>query len=387
MTSVATPSTIPTDSPEARRYNRIKRWLGIADFVHGLILLLALLVTGWSGTLRDLAYSGGFQNYTLAVFLYVLMLMGIGKLLGLGLDYYGFRLEHRFQLSNQKLRAWIWDEFKGFLVGVILASIVTELLYFIIREAPQHWWLLAWAAFLGLFVLLAQIAPVVLFPIFYKFEPLEDEELKSRLVRLSQSAGTRVRGVYKWKLSEKSKKANAALTGLGNTRRIILADTLLDSYSPDEIEAVLAHELGHHVHRHIFKSILVQAGITLLGFWAANWTLHYAIDRRHMFETLSDFANLPLLVLVTMLLSFLLLPALNAYSRFNERQADRYAFQSIARVGPFISSMNKLAEQNLAERAPSRWVEWFFHSHPAISKRVQAAETWAKVRSAADAGG
>src|SRR6266567_188756 len=387
MTSVVTVTTVPTDSPEARRYNRIKRWLGIADFVLGLILLLALLVTGWSGTLRDLAYSGGFQSYTLAVFLYVLMLMGIGKLLGLGLDYYGFRLEHRFQLSNQKLRAWIWDEFKGFLVGVILASIVTELLYFIIREAPQHWWLLAWAAFLGLFVLLAQIAPVVLFPIFYKFEPLEDEELKSRLVRLSESAGTRVRGVYKWKLSEKSKKANAALTGLGNTRRIILADTLLDSYSPDEIEAVLAHELGHHVHRHIFKSILVQAGITLLGFWAANWVLHYAVDRLHMFETLSDFANLPLLVLVTMLLSFLLLPALNAYSRFNERQADRYAFQSIARVGPFISSMNKLAEQNLAERAPSRWVEWFFHSHPAISKRVQAAETWAKVRSAADAGG
>src|SRR5256712_4902249 len=324
MTSVATVTTVHTDSPEARRYNRIKRWLGITDFVLGLILLLALLVTGWSGTLRDLAYSGGFQNYTLAVFLYVLMLMGIGKLLGLGLDYYGFRLEHRFQLSNQKLRAWIWDEFKGFLVGVILASIVTELLYFIIREAPQHWWLLAWAAFLGLFVLLAQIAPVVLFPIFYKFEPLEDEELKSRLVRLSERARTRVRGVYKWKLSEKSKKANAALTGLGNTRRIILADTLLDSYSPDEIEAVLAHELGHHVHRHILKSIFVQAAITLLGFWAANWTLHYAVDE-HMFEELSDLANLPLLALVSVALSFVLMPALNAYSRFNERQADRYA--------------------------------------------------------------
>ena len=121
--------------------------------------------------------------------------------------------------------------------------------------------------------------------------------------------------------------------------------------------------------------------------FAANWVLHYAVDRLHMFETLSDFANLPLLVLVTTLLSFLLLPALNAYSRFNERQADRYAFQSIARVAPFISSMNKLADQNLAERAPSRWVEWFFHSHPAISKRVQAAETWAKVRAAVDADG
>ena len=270
---------------------------------------------------------------------------------------------------------------------MVLAAIVAELLYFIMRQAPQHWWLIAWAVFLGLFVLMAQLAPLILFPIFYKFEPLQNEELKAWLVRLSERAGTKVRGVYQWKLSEKSKKANAALTGLGNTRRIILADTLLDNYSPDEIEAVLAHELGHHAHRHIMKSIAVQAGTTLLGFWAANWVLHYAVDRLHMFETLSDFANLPLLVLVTTLLSFLLLPALNAYSRFNERQADRYAFQSIARVGPFISSMNKLAEQNLAERAPSRWVEWFFHSHPAISKRVQAAETWAKVRSAADAGG
>jgi STE24 endopeptidase len=377
MTSAATVTTVPADSPEARRYNRIRRWLGISDFVLGLILLFVLLETGWSGTLRDLAYSGGFQNYTFAVFLYVVMLMGIGKVLGLGLDYYGFRLEHRFQLSNQKLRAWVWDEFKGFLVGVILAVVVTELLYFIIREAPQHWWLLAWAAFLGFFVLLAQLAPVVLFPIFYKFEPLADEGLQARLVKLSERAGTRVRGVYKWHLSEKSKKVNAALTGLGNTRRIILADTLLDGYSPDEIEAVLAHELGHHVHRHIFKGILVQAGITLFGFWAANWTLHYAIERKHMFETLSDFANLPLLALVSTVLGFLLLPALNAYSRFNERQADRYAFRSIASIEPFISSMNKLAEQNLAERKPSRFVEWFFHSHPAISRRIAAAEDWA----------
>jgi STE24 endopeptidase len=383
--SIAT--TIPEDSPQTRRYNRIRRWLGIADFALGAVLLIVLLATGWSGTLRDIALGDAAQNYTLAAFLYVLMLMTIAKLLGLGLDYYSFRLEHRFQLSNQRLRAWLWDEAKGFLVGLVLATIVAELLYFIMRQAPQHWWLIAWVVFLGLFVLMAQLAPLVLFPIFYKFEPLQNEDLKARLVRLSERAGTRVRGVYQWKLSEKSRKANAALTGLGNTRRIILADTLLDNYSPDEIEAVLAHELGHHAHRHIMKSIVVQAGTTLLGFWAANWVLHYAVDRLHMFETLSDFANLPLLVLVTTLLSFVLLPALNAYSRFNERQADRYAFQSIARVGPFISSMNKLADQNLAERAPSRWVEWFFHSHPAISKRVKAAETWAKVRAAADAGG
>jgi STE24 endopeptidase len=368
--------SFPIDSPEARRYNRIHRWLGIADFLLGLGLLVIILITGWTGTLRDIAYRAAFQNYTLAVFLYVLILMLIGKFLGSGLDYYGFRLEHRFHLSNQTFTAWLWDESKGFLVGLVLGGIVVELLYFILREYPQKWWLLAWAVLMGLFILLAQLAPVILFPIFYKFEPLDNDELKLRLVRLGERAGTRVRGVYKWNLSEKSKKANAALTGLGNTRRIILADTLLNNFSADEIEAVLAHELGHHVHRHIFKSIAVQAVTTFVGFWAANWALHYAVDRLHMFETLSDFANLPLLVLVSTVLSFLLMPALNAYSRFNERQADRYAFESIASIGPFISSMNKLAEQNLAERSPSKFVEWFFHSHPAISRRIAAAQAW-----------
>jgi STE24 endopeptidase len=379
MTLAENATSAPVDSPEARRYNRIRRWLETSEFVFSFALLVILLVTGWSGTLRDFALRLGLQNYSLSIFLYVLLLLVISKVLGIGLDYYGFRLEQRFKLSNQNLRAWIWDEVKEFLVALVLGAIVVELLYFTIRQWPQHWWMLAWALFMVLFVVLAQLAPVVLLPIFYKFEPLDNEDLRRRLVVLSERAGTRVRGVYRWKLSEKSKKANAALTGLGSTRRIILADTLLDNYAPEEIEAVLAHELGHHVHRHILKSILVQAAITLFGFWAANWTLHYAVDQ-HMFEELSDFANLPLLVLVSTVLSFLLMPALNAYSRFNERQADKYAFESIARVEPFISSMNKLAEQNLAERTPSQWVEWFFHSHPSISGRVAAAEAWGRTQ-------
>jgi STE24 endopeptidase len=381
MTFTASTSAPVDDSPETRRYNRIRRWLSIADFVIGSAFLVLLLITGWTGWLRDLAYRRGFQNYTLSVFIYLFLLLLISKLLGFGLDYYGFRLERKSQLSTQRIRAWLWDEVKGFLVGLVLAGIVVELLYFMIRQFPLHWWIITWALFMGLFTLLAQLAPVVLFPIFYKFEPLHDEDLRRRLVLLSEHAGTRVRGIYRWKLSEKSKKANAALTGLGRTRRIILADTLLDNYAPEEIEAVLAHELGHHVHRHILKSILVQAAITLLGFWLANFVLHYAVDH-HMFEELSDFANLPLLAITATVLSLLLMPALNAYSRYNERQADRYAFESIASVEPFISSMNKLAQQNLAERTPAKWVEVLFHSHPAISKRVAAAEAWGHTQSA-----
>jgi STE24 endopeptidase len=375
MTAESNPAA--SDSPEARRYNRIRRWLGIADFVVGFVFLIVLLVTGWSDWLRDLAYRLGLQNYSFSLFIYLLLLLGIGKALGIGLDYYGFLLERRFNLSTQRFRSWAWDEIKGFVVGIVLGTVVVEVLYLTIRQWPQHWWMLAWALFMGFFILLAQLAPVVLLPIFYKFEPLDNEDLRRRLVVLSERAGTRVRGVYRWKLSEKSKKANAALTGLGATRRIILADTLLDNYTPEEIEAVLAHELGHHVHRHILKSIFVQAAITLLGFYAANWVLHYAVDQ-HMFEELSDFADLPLLALVSVVLSFLLMPALNAYSRFNERQADRYAFESISSVEPFITSMDKLAEQNLAERTPSKWVEWFFHSHPAISRRLAAAREWGR---------
>ncbi|SPF47017.1 Ste24 endopeptidase [Candidatus Sulfotelmatobacter kueseliae] len=379
MANVPTP--VQADSPEARRYNRIRRWLGIADFAVGFVFLVVLLVTGWSGWLRDQAYRMGGGNYSLSVFMYLLLLLVISKALGIGLDLYGFRLERQYKLSTQRFRSWAWDEIKGFLVGLVLGTVVVELLYFTIRQWPQNWWMLAWLLFMILFIVMAQLAPVVLFPIFYKFEPLENEDLRRRLVMLSQRAGTRVRGVYRWKLSEKSKKANAALTGLGATRRIILADTLLDNYTPEEIEAVLAHELGHHVHRHILKSILVQAAITLAGFWAANWILHYAIERQLFeFVEISDFANLPLLALVSVVLSFLLMPALNAYSRFNERQADRYALESTASVEPFISAMNKLAEQNLAERTPSKWVEWFFHSHPSISRRLAAAEEWGRTQ-------
>ena len=370
-----------TDTAEARRYNQIKRWLGFADLATGFVFLVVLLVMGWSSRLRDLALGPGeHRNYYFAIALYVFSLLAIGKILGFGLEFFAFRLERRYHLSDQTLRAWLWDETKTLLLSFVLATVIVELVYWTIRFAPQSWWLIAWVIFLALFVLMAQIAPVVLFPIFYKFSPLDNDELKRRLVKLGERAGTPIRGVYEWKLSEKTKKANAALTGLGATRRIILADTLLENYSTDEIEAVLAHELGHHVHRHILKSIGVQAAVTFAGFWLASEVLQYAVDNARWFEGLSDFATLPLLILVFSVLSVLLMPVLNAYSRFNERQADRYAFQSIRNVQPFISSMNKLAAQNLAERTPSRWVECLFHSHPAISRRVAAAEAWRDLR-------
>ncbi|HKD85969.1 MAG TPA: M48 family metallopeptidase [Terriglobales bacterium] len=380
---MATTSPQPADSPEVRRYNRMHRWLSMADTVIGFVLLIVLLATGWTGKLRDWSYLGAHQYYFFAVFLYVLMFSIIAKALSAPFDVFGFRLEHQYHLSNQKVRSWLWDECKGWLVSLVLGTIMVELVYGIIRIAPQRWWIIAWAVFIGLFLLMAQLAPVVLMPIFYKFEPLNNDALRERLTKLGERAGTRVRGVYEWKLSEKSNKANAALAGIGSTRRIILSDTLLQHYSDDEIEAILAHELGHHVHKHILKSILTQVGITFFAFWLINFVLRFVIAKNWfpvLDPRLYDFANLPLIVLVATVLGFLLMPALNAISRHHERQADRYAWENTPAIEPFITSMQKLADQNLAERQPNKVIEWLFHSHPSIGKRVSAAEAWASKR-------
>jgi len=371
-------TVLQPDSPEAREYNRTKRWLEICDLAVSFGFLAVLLATGWTNTLRDWAVGMARDHYVLQLFYYVLFLSILSKVLGFGLDFYGFRLEHRFNLSSQRLGSWLKDSAKGWVLGLVLGTVLCEIVYALIRTSPDHWWIFGWLIFLGLFIFFAQIAPVVLFPLFYKFVPLQNEGLKERLMRLGERAGTRVRGVYEWKLSEKTKKANAALTGLGNTRRIIVADTLLENYNDDEIEAVLAHELGHHVHGHILKMIVVEAIVTLAGFWAANEVLHYAIDQQHMFEHMSDFANLPLLALVSTVLSVLLMPALNAYSRYTERQADVYCWKSVPSIAPYVSAMEKLNRQNLSESHPSRLVEILFHSHPPVSKRIAAAEDWAR---------
>jgi Zn-dependent protease with chaperone function len=220
--------------------------------------------------------------------------------------------------------------------------------------------------------LLANLAPVFLFPIFFKFKPIEDSNLTGRLLELSRRAGTRVRGVFEWKLSEKSKKANAALVGLGNTRRIILADTLLEKFNADEVEAVLAHEFGHHVHHHVFRNMVVQTLMTFLGFYLANLCL-LRWGPALGFRGLGDVASLPLLVLVGLGLSFVLLPVINAHSRRLERQADAYALKAIPDKTAFITSMEKLAAMNLSERRPAAWIEFIFHSHPSIGKRIQIA--------------
>jgi len=211
----------------------------------------------------------------------------------------------------------------------------------------------------------------VLLPLFYKYKPLDRPELKARLLALAEKCGARVVDVFDLQLSAKSKAANAALAGLGRTRRILLGDTLLSRYSEDEIEAVLAHELGHHVHAHLWKLIGAQTGIVFLGFFLADRLLNWGVSA-YGFEDHADLAAFPLLALTFAVLAVVLLPAVNSLSRYFEREADRFAAEVTGRPEALASALERLAEQNLADRTPHPVVEFLFYSHPSIGRRVQA---------------
>lgn len=369
----------PDRQQRAKEYARLRRRLMLVDLAIGAAYLIAWLAFGWAASLKNalLSYT---QNPWLLVAGFGAVFGLIYYLINLPLSYYSsFVLPHRYELSNQTLKGWITDEIKGGLVGVVLGGLMLEGLYAVLRLAPDTWWL--WAAgFLLLFsVVLANLAPVLLMPIFYKFTPLEEErqDLAERLVRLAERAGARVRGVYKFDMSRRTKAANAALTGLGNTRRILLGDTLLDEFSDDEIETVLAHELGHHVNRDIPLSILAQTALTLGGLYLAHRFLTWGVSF-FGFEGVWDIAALPLFALAMGVYGLVTMPLGNAFSRWRERLADLYALQATNKPKAFVSAMTRLANQNLAEVDPEPWVEWLLYSHPALSKRIAMARVYSE---------
>ena len=367
----------PEKQEQAREYAHIRRRLFVGDLALAGIYVILWLVTGWSVDLRNVLLSVT-TNEWLVVAGFVLVFGGIYFVIDLPLSYYsGFILPHRYDLSNQSLGEWIFDMLKGVLVGGVLGLIVIEIVYFVLRISPGLWWL--WAGLILLFfnIILATLAPVLLLPLFYKFVPLEEDhaDLVTRLIDLADRAGTRVRGVYKFDMSRRTKAANAAITGLGNTRRIILGDTLLNEFSDDEIETVLAHELGHQVHHDIPIGILVESVITLGGLYLASLVLQWGVVV-FGFDGVSDVAAMPLFVLVVGFYGLVTMPLGNAYSRQRERLADEYALRATGKGEAYASALTRLANQNLAEADPEPWVESLLYSHPALSKRIAMAENY-----------
>ena len=360
----------------SKRYSLQKRILTISGLI---VALLYILFMGFFGS-SILKYLISFvtANEYLLIALYIFIFIIIIDVITIPLSFYGgFVLEHMYGLSNQKISGWIKDELKKVLISLPLIIFMVEIMYIFLRNFPNTWWIFVTVIWIFFSVIMAKLAPVLIFPLFYKSVPLDNKEVKESLESLAEGTGISIQGVYRIDLSKNTKKANAALAGMGSTRRVLLGDTLLDSYSPAEIKSVFAHELGHHVYHHIWKMLAIGTISGCLGFAFCHLVLSNAIVVLG-YQNIYDIAAFPAVCISLGVSGFMLLPIQNAISRSFERACDKYAIEKTDDPEAFISTMEKLAEQNLSDLTPNRLIELLFYSHPAISKRIEMAKKHVK---------
>jgi len=360
---------------KSTRYHRLQRRALLLWTFPALALLWAFIGGNASLRLRDfaVAMTGSGPSDPAAVALYSLALMVAYHALLFPLAFYqGFVLERRYGLGAAGLSTWLLGFATGAAVVAIPSVGLAVLVYSTMRWWPQGWWIASAACLAGALFGLARIAPVALLPMFYRLTPLDRESLRTRLTALCQRAGIPVLGVHVWGLGEKSRRANAALIGAGSTRRILLSDTLLADYSDEEIEVILAHEIGHHVHADIRNSLIAESALITFSLAIGAHALG------SMWPVLrlngpSDVAGLPVLIGIGAVMSLAARPLLQAVSRRNERRADGFALALTRQPAAFVSVMRRLASQNLAEARPSRTAVWFFHTHPPLDERLETA--------------
>ena len=359
---------------DPKRYERIKLIVGMVNLVVYVAVPAVVLFTGASASIRDVVSDMTGGIVVVGAVAYIVIGSVVLELVTLPLGYFsGHVLERRYGLSRRTVLGWAKDWLKGLGLQTVLLAMFVAALYALLMSAPDLWWIWASLLFSVISIFMAAIAPIVLMPIFFKFEPLPDGELKDRLERLSERLGTYVQGAYVWRLGDKTVKSNAALAGWGKTRRIIISDTLIESHNADEIEVIIAHELGHHVNGDIWRGIVVQIVIIFVSMWLIDqalvaWSGSFGLD-----GTLHDYANLPLLALVSTAVGIVALPLANTYSRRRETAADDFAIATTGMRAEFISAMEKLAEHNLSDTEPHPLVETMLHSHPSVSRRIARA--------------
>ncbi len=356
-----------------KKYNNLKLALGIGEAVASFILLLLFVALGYSLGLQIYLSDYITNRYILfLVFIFVIGLMG--SIIFFPINFYkDFYMEHIYDLSNQTFFKWMWEDLKEVLISLIIGVPILLIFYYSMNIFKNLWWLPFAIILFIVSVILAQVVPVVILPLFYKVTPLEDEELKERIKKLAQGAGIKVENVYKFNMSKNTKKANAAFTGLGKTKRILLGDTLLDNYTKDQIETVIAHELGHYKRKHIIKNLFIGTASSFLTLFLMA-VLYDASLSWFGFHSIIQISALPVLALWGMLIGVIQTPFGNILSRKFEYEADQYAIESTRKPLSFKSTLEKLTEQNLGDKEPHPFVEWFFYSHPSIKNRMSAIE-------------
>jgi len=355
---------------QAKQYHRQKDLLAIIKIQLTAVFLIFILLSGLSSLLKDTVASWSGDIY-LQVSLYLAILAVIYYLLFAGLEFYNsFLLEHKFQLSNQTVLAWIKKSTKSVLISLMMLWIFGKILYFFLRHFQDWWWLPITAVCLLFTIMLGKITPALIIPTFYKCSPLANSSLKERLLKLSKDCGVAAKDIFEIQLSKETKKVNALVAGFGKGRRIFLADTLLKGFSDDQIKAVFAHELGHIRLLHTWKIIGFGTAVSLVGFYITHLLLEKSINL-FGFEHIYDIAAFPLLSLILMAVGLVLLPMQNWHLRHLEKQADMFTIRHIQNRNSFASAITKLSEQNLSDPSPGKFVELFLYTHPPIAKRLR----------------
>jgi STE24 endopeptidase len=363
---------------EAKRYSRLKLKSSLLDMGLDLAVLaliamkLAVPIDVWLRHSRWLNRSDSLRLVAL-----YLIVAGLQAAVSLEVSFYtGHVLERRFGLSRLSLGGWLWRYVKELALSTAFGAAMSLGVYWIIWTTGPWWWLVAAAAFLLVSLVLGQLAPVLILPLFYKIQRLESSELSERLRRLSEETGLSIEGVYRIALGVETVKANAMLAGLGRTRRVLLSDTLLDKFTPGEIEVIFAHEVGHHVYRHIAKYIVAGVLYSAAGFWIcdlllAGWV--ESVQGVFAYGQLPVFA-LPMLMLLLTLFGLIVGPLQNVISRHYERQCDHYALVRTGDKGAYVSAFRKLARLNKEDPEPNRLAVLLFYSHPPVGERIATAE-------------
>jgi Zn-dependent protease with chaperone function len=355
-------------------YSKFKNIWRFASFGIDVLILLIIVYTGLSGRLQKWAAAVS-RRKVLRYFFYVLLLLIVLHVIHLPADYYReFVVEHDYGFSNQTFSEWAVDGLKGLAVVVVIAFIGVGILYWLINRF-RRWWLYATLVAIPLMVLLIVVFPVVVSPMFNKFEPLKDQNLAREMTALASKAGIEDPDIFEVNASRQSKKLNAYFTGMFGTRRIVLYDNIIRALSVEELKFVMAHEIGHYKMRHIWKGLIIAIIFVMAGTYLMSRLLPGVIvrnSRRFGFSRLGDVASLPLIMLFVVVFTFITQPIPNAVSRYFEYDADEYGFElSGVTLEDAARTYDKLSVYNLSDPNPPAIIEFWFYDHPALSKRVE----------------
>ncbi len=354
----------------AKEYDAIHNRLFVVQIVLVVALLAVFQFTGASTALANglgNRFGGNLWYVVNAAYVAIAVFGFMACMFPLSYNS-GHVLEHHYELSNETFGAWFSDFIKSLIIDLVLAMVLLSVIYALLRWMPNRWWLFATLFYILFGVVLSTLMPVVIMPMFHKFEPLEEGDLTQAVRAMMEEASIEVVGIFKWGLEAKTNTANAAFTGMGRTRRIILADTLLSGYSQEEILAILAHEVGHYKNRDILRLMATGSVLALMGFYISHLCLTRLSGAMDL--NIYDIGTVPLFIFSLFVFSLVSMPFSNMHSRRREFAADAYALDRMGSPGPLVSALEKLAEQNLSNKEPAAWIEFLLHSHPSIARRI-----------------